>query len=429
MTIRARLVRVALAAACLAGGATARAHAQGRLPFVTTGPAVGFDSTGFRVRSDDNRFQLRLRGFIQPEARFYLEDQPSVTNSEFVVRRGRIVFETHFTRYLAFRIQPEFGLGNLRIEDFFGDIYLTPQTVYARIGKLRTPHGWERAKPITDQPFPERSMAAQLTPNRDIGLQVSGAVAGGKLEYWGAVMNGAPDNINVDRDFNNAKDLVARVAFRSAGRGIWAPNQLVLGVSGTTGSQDGSVALPQLPIYTTSSTIPWFGYRFDGTAAGTAVAAGRRIRGSAFASFHHGRFGVEGEALHNRARVGLDLTAADLTQTAFSVMGDFSLTGEPSTPGGLVPRQEFDPDKGHWGAVMLAARVSQLAVDQDAFPVFADPTVSARRATAWGLAATWYVTRLTKAQLAYEETHFEGGAVSGDRPTIRLLELRLQFAL
>lgn len=424
-----RLPRLALGAALLLALA-GRVEAQGRLPFITTGPAVGFDTTGFRVRSEDQRFQLRLRGFVQPEGRFYAGDDRGVaTSNTFAVRRGRIVFESHVTRYLALRIQPEFGVGNLRIEDFFGDIYLTPQVAYLRVGKIRTPHGWERGKLITDQPFPERSLASQLTPNRDVGLQVSGAVATGHLEYWAAAMNGAPDNQSVDLDINNGKDLVGRVAFRSAGRGIWAPNQVVVGISGTTGSQDGSTVLPQLPIYTTSSLVPWFTYRFDATPAGTVVAAGRRNRLSAFASVHQGRFGLEAELLHNQARVRRDTATADIGQTAFSVVGNVSLTGEPTTPGGLVPAEGFDPDAGHWGAVMLAARVSQLSVDAAAFPVFANPGVSARKATAWGVAATWFVTRLTKAQLAYEETHFAGGAPSGNQPVVRLLELRFQFAL
>ncbi len=424
-----QVLRVALGAVLVAALA-GRAEAQGRLPFITTGPAIGFDTTGFRARSEDQRFQLRLRGFVQPEARLFGGDDRGITTTNtFAVRRGRLVFESHVTRFLALRIQPEFGMGNIRIEDFFGDIYLTPQVAYLRMGKIRTPHGWERGKLITDQPFPERSLASQLTPNRDVGLQVSGAVASGYLEYWAAAMNGAPDNQSVDQDANNGKDLVGRLAFRSARRGVWAPNQVVIGVSGTTGTQDGNPALPQLPVYTTSSLVPWFNYRFDGTAAGTVVAAGRRNRLSAFASVHQGRFGLEGEVLHNQARVRRDTATADLGQTAFSVVGNVSLTGEPTTPGGLVPAEGFDPNAGHWGAVMVAARVSQLSVDAAAFPLFANPDVSARKATAWGVAATWFVTRLTKAQLAYEETHFAGGTPSGNQPPVRVLELRFQFAL
>jgi phosphate-selective porin OprO/OprP len=175
--------------------------------------------------------------------------------------------------------------------------------------------------------------------------------------------------------------------------------------------------------------VPWFSYLTDGTAAGTVVAGGRRTRGSAFATVHMGRFGLEGEVLRNEARVRRDLASADLTQTAFSLTGDFVVTGEPSTAGGPVPHHDFDPDLGHWGAVMLAARVSQLSVSESAFPVYADPARSARRATAWGVSAGWYITRLTRAQVAYEQTHFAGGAASGNRPTIRLLELRLQFVL
>ena len=402
--------------------------AQGRLPFITSGPALELDTTGFRVRTADNRFQLRLRGFIQTGPLLF----PGSANpaiDQFVVRRARLVFEAHVTRYLAFRIQPEFGLGNIRIEDLFGDIYLTPQALYLRAGKIRTPHGWERGKLIVDQPFPERSLASGLTPNRDVGFQASGNVANGRVEYWLAGLNGAPDNASVDADVNNAKDVVGRLAFRSAGRGIWAPNQVVIGVSGTVGSQEGTTSAPQLPTYITSAFVPYFSYRSDGSVAGTSIADGQRTRLSGFASVHQGRFGIEGEVLRNRADVRNDATVATVGQTGVSVVADVSLTGEPSTPGGLVPRHDFDPDAGHYGAVLLVGRVSQVSIGDEAFPVFADPSAASSRATAWAVGAGWYVTRVTKAQLAYEETYFKGGAPGGDRPTTRVVELRLQFLL
>jgi phosphate-selective porin len=70
--------------------------------------------------------------------------------------------------------------------------------------------------------------------------------------------------------------------------------------------------------------------------------------------------------------------------------------------------------------------VAQVSVGDAAFPILADSVVSARAATEHALGVSWYLTRNTKAQAAYELTSFRGGAATGNRPTEQLLYLRLQ---
>jgi len=56
------------------------------------------------------------------------------------------------------------------------------------------------------------------------------------------------------------------------------------------------------------------------------------------------------------------------------------LTGEEASYKGVKPKRPFDLKNGAWGAFELAARYSQLHVDGDAFPVFADLTKAAKEA-------------------------------------------------
>jgi phosphate-selective porin OprO/OprP len=67
------------------------------------------------------------------------------------------------------------------------------------------------------------------------------------------------------------------------------------------------------------------------------------------------------------------------------------------------------------------ARYQELRVDDAAFAggasSFADPSVSARKASGYGLGLNWYLNQNVKWVLDFEHTSFDGGAVDGkDRP-------------
>jgi phosphate-selective porin OprO/OprP len=64
---------------------------------------------------------------------------------------------------------------------------------------------------------------------------------------------------------------------------------------------------------------------------------------------------------------------------------------------------------GGWGAVELAARVQGISVDDDAFPVFANPDLSINSAFSLGVGVNWHLNRNLKLSLDYEHTDFDGG--------------------
>jgi len=59
---------------------------------------------------------------------------------------------------------------------------------------------------------------------------------------------------------------------------------------------------------------------------------------------------------------------------------------------------------GGWGAWEVAARFGQLDVDDDAFPLYANPANSATEATSWGVGLNWHLNRNLKVNLSYEQT-------------------------
>jgi len=67
-------------------------------------------------------------------------------------------------------------------------------------------------------------------------------------------------------------------------------------------------------------------------------------------------------------------------------------------------------------------------VADSAFPLFADPAVSARRIRAWAVGLNWHFARGVKLMVDYERASFAGGAAAGDRPPENFLATRLQTA-
>lgn len=75
------------------------------------------------------------------------------------------------------------------------------------------------------------------------------------------------------------------------------------------------------------------------------------------------------------------------------------------------------------------ARYSELRVDGDAFPKFADPAKSANRAKAWAAGFNWYLNPKVKIQADYERTRFTGGASGNqDREQEKVILSRVEVA-
>jgi phosphate-selective porin OprO/OprP len=94
------------------------------------------------------------------------------------------------------------------------------------------------------------------------------------------------------------------------------------------------------------------------------------------------------------------------------VSASYVLTGEENTWRGFTPKRPFAPGAGQWGAWEVTARVGQLDIDDEAFPLFANPDTSATLATSWGVGLNWHLNRNFKINLNYEQTQFDGGTAA-----------------
>jgi phosphate-selective porin OprO/OprP len=369
-------------------------------------------------------FVLKLTGYAQADGRFALGDDAGLVTNQFLPRRARPIVQGTVARYFDFYIVPDFGNGTALVQDAYLDVHFTNK-VRVRAGKMKSPFGIERLQSAQALLFVERSLANNIVPNRDVGVQVHGELAQGALGYQLALLNGVTDAGNIDGDTNDAKDLAGRLfvqPWRTRGR---SPLRgLGIGIAGTTGTANGA-----LRGYTSVSQISVFSY------ATTVTASGTRRRWSPQASLFVGPVGVLAEYVAARHEVqnvetGKRTTTARLDNSAWNVTGSWLVTGEDATYGNVKPQDFFVPSARKWGALQVVARVNQLRVDDATFSGgYADTTRSVRRATAWGAGLNWIWNQNLKYALDYEQTRFEGGAAGGaDRHTEKSVQTRLQLS-
>ena len=393
--------------------------------------SVSAGAGGFSIRSADGAFQMRFRGYLQTDARFFNEDSvPAGTADNLLIRRARPILEATLFKYVDVRLMPDFANSSLTLFDGYSELKLSP-ALAARFGKYKPPIGLERLQSATDIRFAERGLPTNLAPSRDLGFQLSGVAGRGLVGYEAGVFNGVADLASTDNDASDKKELVGRVMlYPFAPRGAKAPVDLAIGIAASTGEEQGSSSAPALPGYRSPSQQTVFRYAASTSspATGTAFANGRRTRVAPQAYLNLGRLGLLGEYTLSRQAVRRDTGTATLAHRAWQVSGGWFLTGEKSSFRSVSPRRVFDPGANAWGALELVARYGELDLDDDAFPFFANPASSVTRERAFGVGANWYLARGIRISVNYEHTSFDGGAPAGDRPSEDFVVTRFQTA-
>ncbi len=143
-------------------------------------PTVSVGKDGYSLRSADGAFALRLRGYVQMDGRFYFDDDDLPLTDTFVIRRARPIVEGTVWKIFDFRIMPDFGGTSSTLFDGYVEGRFS-NAFRVRAGKFKPPLSLERLQSATDLMFIERGAANALAPQRDLGVQVGGELAGGKL--------------------------------------------------------------------------------------------------------------------------------------------------------------------------------------------------------------------------------------------------------
>lgn len=453
-------------------------------------PKIDAGSGGFKWSSPDGEHALRLGGYIQADGDFFADDNygtpwnANQPGDKFWVRRGRIVLDGQLFRYVNFRLMPDFAQGQTRLFDGWVDLHYFNFASFTA-GKMKAPINLERLQSATAIQFVERAYPTQLAPNRDVGYYLHGEIAkpGYELDYQGphnfrdwitygfGVFDGTPDNGFTDTSQGDNVSYMGRVfahPFQHSGVDVLEGFGLGFGGSYDNANRLGlqpyvSVGQQQIVTFTptsvtttqafvpTTTTIPSAtggrpttvvtGGSIQNTTTSVAGAVangdGYRLQPQAYwywNAFHlMAEYAVSNQhlanAITNSAVSRAFFPTTSMTNTAWQINGSWVLTGEtPDFNRGVRPRHIFDPFAGTWGAFQIAARWTQLDIDNDIFqnsgtlarPVFpfSDPRTSVSSAKTWGVDLSWYLNNNVRLIADYEQTYFKGGGTDLFNPTV-----------
>lgn len=380
-------------------------------------------ATGLSVKGSGG-LEIKVRGLVQGDGRFFINDEVNEQSDGWLLRRVRPTLEGTLGPLIGFRLTPEFAGDSATVVDAYLDLKFDPRAT-VRLGKVKGPVGLERLQSASAIALIERGFPTELSPNRDLGVQLQGALAGERLNYVLGAYNGTADgrdatSTNTDGEFEWAGRVFAQPWEKSDG----ALRGLGFGVAGSIGDKSGA-GNAVLPRYRSPGQVQIFNYRAN------VIADGEHSRWSPQGYYYNGPFGVLGEYIRSSQAVALPSGPRDtLDHAAWQVVGGWVLTGEAASYRGVAaPNNPFAPGGAGWGAMEVGARYGELRMDEDAFPLFADPALVAFQARSWGVGLNWYLTGNFKLVANVVHTQFDGaGAPGSDREDETLFNTRAQFS-
>jgi phosphate-selective porin OprO/OprP len=365
--------------------------------------------------------EIKAGGDVQVDSRNYI-DNTVTPNNNFLIRRARLDLRGTYLGIFEFRLLPNFAPGSVEIDDAYAQINFFP-ALKLRGGRFKTPIGLERLQSPTNSLFIEGGLTNNLIPNRDIGFELSGSIAGSIINYSAGVYNSTVDGRNADNDEDNSKEFSGRLflqPFNQEKESLL--NKLGFGIAFSTGNQKGTVASTRLSTYRTSTLNPFFRFR------DSVYASGTRTRIVPQLYYYAGRLGFLGEYVLNKQHITRNSSSADISNNSWQATISFLLTDDNASYNGVKPKNNFDSEKGYWGAFEIAFRFNSLTTDDALFPVFSNPGNSAQKANAWTVALNWYLNPVIRISVNYDNTTFEKYGAGAALPDEKILLTRLQAA-
>lgn len=367
-----------------------------------TTPKITINDRGFTLASADAANSIKLRGLVQLDSRLFFNDGGGLVNNSFVLRRARLISEGTFAKNYSFQLVPEFGgTGAVSIVDANFSVAVSPALQF-KFGKFKVPVGLELLQSDSWTFFNERSIVTNLVPNRDLGVQASGDLLGGKLSYAVGLFGGLADGgSTTNADVDNEKDIAGRLYASPFKNDGGSPLQgLSFGVAGSIGRD--KTAAGRTSGYRTDGQQTFFSY------AATTVADGQNWRVSPQAEYRSGPLGLVGEYVVSTVNVRPSAAGAktELQNKGWELGAGYVLTGENSSYAGVVPATNFDLSAGTWGAFEVVARYANVKVDDATFPTFASASTNADEASSVGLGVNWYLSKAVAFKIDYYQTKF-----------------------
>lgn len=336
---------------------------------------VTMDGKGFRVRSSDGAFGIRLGTRLHADASGHVGPASSQANNGTEIRRARLNLTGTLWEDFLFNAEADFADNKVALKDFLVG-YTGVSWGTFLVGHQKQPFSLAVEMSSNDIPFVERGTDTDLvTPFVDRAIGFRADFSG---EHWFVAGGIYGDSADADANGNEGWGTTLR--------GVWAPIRgedrvLHLGVRGAFREPDDE----EVRIRSETTHISSL-YTVD---TGTLVGVDQVFLVGPEVAFAYGPFSLVGEYYH----AFLDRSSApDLGFDGWHVEGTWSLTGESRAASyrmssgefkGLRPAHNFSLRKGEWGAWELATRYASIDLN--------DRDVSGGRQGVFTLALNWYL--------------------------------------
>ena len=399
-----RSVPLFLAAALLTA---APGRAQDPAPSPTPAPAkpaASAGADGFTLQSADGEFRLQLRGYVHFDGRFFMGDDGSLATDTFLLRRVRPILQGALGKYFDFRIMPDFGQGTTVLQEAWLDFKPSP-AFSVQVGKYKSPVGLERLQSATAISFVERAFPTNVLPNRDLGIMVHGELGKGLVNYAAAVL----------RRRSRRRQRRRRHGGRQGPRG---PGDAVAVQPGASRRSRTWASASRAPPASRRAPCPPTARAARSASSRQPPASPPTARAGAIRRSFRTTRGPSACSPNTRGPRSRVRNVAgdhfDFRSKAWQTTATFVLTGEKASFAGVRPKNPFDPSKGQWGAIELAARVHKFELGESTIAAaLVDPAKSPRSMSAWTLGVNWSLTRNVKQVFDFEHVNFKGGAADG----------------
>ena len=393
---------------------------------------------GLSIKSSDGSYSLKLGGYTQVVAREFADNKKGELGyaSSIIPRRVRLQIQGTVARDFDYYIQPEFGYANtysystsvnqainstpsaygVALQDAWIDWKYFPQATI-KAGKFKIPFDLENLQDTRYTAFTEIGLTGNLSPQRDLGVQLSGSLFDDILNYQVGIFSGAADKENGYGGYStggntNSKSGVGRIFIKPfKDTNIELIKGFGVGYAASYGKEKGT----DLPTYVSTGQAPVFAYNNVGATA--VSAAGPQIRTEPQVYYYYKSLGILAEQVNSKE--DLEYTSGGRvyrdkpTNKAFELTGSYVLTGEDASYNGVTPRHEFDLSGGHWGAFELVGRYGQLKLDHRIFDDgFSNLNTSISKENTWGTGINWYLNRNVKLAVDFEQTKYTRGAAN-----------------
>lgn len=135
-------------------------------------PNAGFDE-GFFLRSDDEKYSLKITGRFQPYFNYAYARAPKDSRPQLEVRRARLVLEGNLHgKSLEYKLQADFGKGRPSVRDAHFDVKLVGDA-WLRFGQWKRPFSRQHITSSGRQELTDRSLTDDaFGGGRDVGIAI-----------------------------------------------------------------------------------------------------------------------------------------------------------------------------------------------------------------------------------------------------------------